>query len=273
MQVLASRGGADEVLLQAVNDYQKSLLKRKMSLFEGTMIETERVDIDDDELLRSLGQIEFGKIHGNQSANANPGANEVEVETPKPSKISSSAQSSSTSSLTNLDKSYSCVYKTKQHCIDTSEAELSVEEALCGRKLDPTIHLGSITHLGKRNRLYLDVWKEQDYIERSKQRHRFEPLSRWTDLLKNYSDNHDGYYRTWMLGQIRPRNRYADPFRKSSQAKEGVKVISPPVPAAVHHPAAWGLHSRTSPSSSKSRFEKVHPAAFTKRKLRRLAHS
>jgi|MDTB01.2.fsa_nt_gb hypothetical protein len=270
MQVVASRGSADEVLSEEVNDCQKSLLKRKTSLFERSMIETECVDIKDREVVNLIGQ-NWGQIelelksYEEQRARANSGAKEIGI--PKILATSSCAQSSLSSFTPKTKKFHSRGRKPIQPCAETPESHVEMEEALCGREIDPAIDLCAVTRLGKRDRLYLDVWKEQDFLERTKQRHLFEPLFHWTDLLKNYSDNHDGSYRMWMLGQIRPRNRYAVPGRKSSYTKGGAVIIPPPVPAAVHHPAAWGLHSRSYSSSSKSKFENFHPAAFTKKRV------
>jgi hypothetical protein len=54
-----------------------------------------------------------------------------------------------------------------------------------------------VIHLGKRGRRYVEVWEEQDFIWKSNQGDSFKTLADWSELLKSYSDSHDGAYREW----------------------------------------------------------------------------
>jgi len=217
--------------------------------------------------------------------------------------------------------------------------------------------------LGKRKRMYLEVWDDEDFLQRTKQEHLFtddflplegmHPLgmsmnmyavvvcvvtvltlllssayiftSDWNTLLPYNSESHDGFYREWLYRasdrKYMPNKPYQlkykenknvsfqppqptlqlhnpDPSKRLSRTSmSGVgkktlptaslahhsvnaKAIAPPVPTALHHPACWGLHSRSlevhlnqnkhtrgvaAIADIQKPYESVHPAAFTAR--------
>ncbi len=83
--------------------------------------------------------------------------------------------------------------------------------AVRGRNGAPPLEIATTkneTLLGRRGRHYSDVWQEEDYLESLSvpmPSGKFQPLSDWNQFLRNYNENHDGYYREWLLQTYRNR--------------------------------------------------------------------
>lgn len=122
--------------------------------------------------------------------------------------------------------------------------------------------------LGKRGRYFLDIWEEEDFLLRNKPKAKLRSLRSWDDLFHaGYSDNHDGCYRDWLLAQQQEtksrlmgakggrKKRQCDPIFWSAVVaafdNTGLKrIVPPPVPVAIHHPAGWGIRPATSPAGA-----------------------
>jgi hypothetical protein len=133
--------------------------------------------------------------------------------------------------------------------------------------------------LGRRGRLYDDIWNEENFLEK----HRGLPLKHctdWSQLLKNYHDDHDGCYIDWLLEKLHHRKivpTFLPPVRKRPHSQGGggggaviekekkekhgnenksfqqasfvhsvLSMIPPPVPVSTQHPASWGPGNRIS---------------------------
>jgi hypothetical protein len=115
--------------------------------------------------------------------------------------------------------------------------------------------------LGKRGRLYNDVWNEEDFLV--KYRVPLKNCSEWSNILRNYHDDHDGCYIEWLLFQLHHRKqnplqsppRHRQSFQEPSQAPViqmnytpnvhfALSIIPPPVPISMQHPASWGPGNR-----------------------------
>lgn len=111
--------------------------------------------------------------------------------------------------------------------------------------------------LGKRGRLYNDVWNEEDFL--LKYRVPLKKCLEWSDILHNYHDDHDGCYIEWLLFQLHhrkqnplqspPRHRQSNqaPVVHMNQSPNGhfaFSIIPPPVPVSMQHPASWGPGNR-----------------------------
>ena len=122
--------------------------------------------------------------------------------------------------------------------------------------------------LGKRGRWYKDVWKEEDYLARSKQPRNsiygnkseqldVYPLDDWSELLYNYNDDFDGNYQKWLTYVMKKKqSRETELFDNNNNPV----IVAPPVPSAIHHPAAWGfLHNDSGDGTIDSNC--IHPAS------------
>jgi len=123
--------------------------------------------------------------------------------------------------------------------------------------------------LGKRGRLYDEVWDEGDYLEKksalieicnsSPHLVPFRPgvVTNWNEILNHYSDDHDGVYVDYLLDQALSRNKQrkndeiynlkkeGDRLKLNLKRDEGIlSLCSPPVPVSCHHPASWGKQPR-----------------------------
>jgi hypothetical protein len=120
--------------------------------------------------------------------------------------------------------------------------------------------------LGKRGRWYKDVWNEEDFFARSKQRTSIYsnhpdhvdlyPLDDWSELLHNYNDDFDGNYLKWLTYVTRDLDL----------SKNAPIIVTPPVPSAVHHPAAWGLLHKST-DDGKIDTNCIHPASVRRAEL------
>lgn len=140
------------------------------------------------------------------------------------------------------------------------------------------------THLGKRGRYFLDIWDEEEFISKIKTKTRLCALNSWQDLFHDhYSDNHDGCYRDWLVGQQmdtkgrlldnkhNKKKRPSDPIFWTNvvvpnDTSELAGIVPPPVPVAIHHPAAWGIRKQEvlikgQPSSKYIDTAVIHPAS------------
>ncbi len=127
--------------------------------------------------------------------------------------------------------------------------------------------------LGKRGRWYKDVWKEEDYLARSRQPRSsiygnkseqldVYPLDDWSELLHNYNDDFDGNYQKWLT--------YVMKEKQSQEAEldheNNPIIVVPPVPSAIHHPAAWGfLHNDSGNGIIDTNC--IHPASVRRTKV------
>ena len=116
--------------------------------------------------------------------------------------------------------------------------------------------------LGKRGRLYSDVWSEEEYLSISESNRGVcpkGPLTDWSQLMKNYSDTHDGSYVQWSVNQaylrseqlkkcqpnkIGHRTKSKEERNKSDKISD-FNITAPPVPVSMIHPSCWGLRSRS----------------------------
>jgi hypothetical protein len=133
--------------------------------------------------------------------------------------------------------------------------------------------------LGKRGRYFLDIWDEEDFLQRYKNKTKFRSLRSWDDLFQpGYCDNHDGCYRDWLLGKQQDtkmrlmgskggrKKRQSDPIFWSAVIApyDNTKlkgIVAPPVPVAIHHPAAWGVRPASAAGESWD-VATVHPASI-----------
>lgn len=136
--------------------------------------------------------------------------------------------------------------------------------------------------LGKRGRYFLDIWEEDEFMQRNKTKSKFRSLRSWEDLFyPGYGDTHDGCYRDWLLSELQERKkinasggkskkrRSADPIFWSAVMAPSestlAHITAPPVPVAIHHPAAWSIRTQgenTLPLDEKGRInvQFIHPA-------------
>ena len=123
--------------------------------------------------------------------------------------------------------------------------------------------------LGKRGRLYDEIWDEEDFLKRklcllekcndfdSLVPFRPKTILNWNQILNNFSDDHDGTYVDWLLDKVHENckrrkdnaiynlvNEENTQRFKKSPSHGLLSLYSPPVPVSCHHPAAWGLHNR-----------------------------
>lgn len=109
------------------------------------------------------------------------------------------------------------------------------------------------------NRYYLDVWEESEYLCKLGSSTKLRPLTDWSDLFHQYDNsNLDCSYREWLLCRLDekkeqllkgPRKkRKIDPIfvpydlTLSAENREDLmRIISPPVPVSLVHPAAWSV--------------------------------
>jgi hypothetical protein len=123
--------------------------------------------------------------------------------------------------------------------------------------------------LGKRGRLYDEVWDEGDFLEKksalvercNRSSHlvpfRTEAIGNWSQILNNFSDDHDGIYVDWLLDKAHAKckqkkideiyNMRREEERiklKIQEEEEVMSLFAPPVPVSCQHPASWGLHRR-----------------------------
>ena len=128
--------------------------------------------------------------------------------------------------------------------------------------------------LGRRGRLYDDVWSEQDFLLANEMSASQGATGRrciesWCQLLKHYHDDHDGPYVDWLIeehvkarrsaaarGQERDRTAAVHlsssgvGTRRTGTVMREISVLpetslrAPPVPVSVQHPASWGPGSR-----------------------------
>mmetsp|Transcript_26241 Transcript_26241/g.43740 ORF Transcript_26241/g.43740 Transcript_26241/m.43740 type:complete len:1152 (-) Transcript_26241:1806-5261(-) len=144
--------------------------------------------------------------------------------------------------------------------------------------------------LGKRGRYCLDIWEEEEFIARtrSKTHTQLRPLYDWGDLFHShaYDENHDGFYRDWLVSQqveakseirqkgtMTKRKKSAiDPIFKSVAPEVDTSSLAsikpPPVPVAIHHPACWGILHNDNSDRNQSRQTSAsyrHPASLSRR--------
>jgi hypothetical protein len=110
--------------------------------------------------------------------------------------------------------------------------------------------------LGRRGRDYDDVWREEDFIEKSGLGARgLRPLRDWSELLNNYSDSHDGYYREWAIVA-------ASEASTGRIGKPTMILVPPPVPVHQQHPGSWGIGARQ--SLKQLNVALIHPASCSR---------
>ena len=136
--------------------------------------------------------------------------------------------------------------------------------------------------LGKRGRLYSDVWSEEEYLSISESNRGVcpkGPLTDWSQLMKNYSDTHDGLYVQWSVNQA---YLLSEQFKKSQPNKIGHRmkakeersksvkirdfhITAPPVPVSMIHPSCWGISSRSEAETFFLNAQKPENSAHEKR--------
>ena len=116
----------------------------------------------------------------------------------------------------------------------------------------------SVTSSSPCRRYYLDVWEESAYLNKLGKQTKLQPLSDWNDLFHQYDDSVDGNYREWLITRLDSKKeqllkcpkkkRKIDPIfvpydlTLSAENKEDLmKVVPPPVPVSMIHPAAWSV--------------------------------
>lgn len=141
-------------------------------------------------------------------------------------------------------------------------------------------HAGKDMRFGRRRRHYAEIWQEEDYLESLNESNSDLvdgwPLSDWSQLLPNNNENHDAYYRDWLVQTCGKRaaaiasskafkkRRKGDPKMRESGAfyedeqQEIVRLAPPPVAPTAQHPASWGIGSRV--TSGHVDFSIIHPA-------------
>jgi hypothetical protein len=163
-------------------------------------------------------------------------------------------------------------------------------------KIDKSVF--SLRSLGKRGRLYDDLWSEEDFLEAEGL---LEGGSRrcvesWADLLRHYNDDHDGCYIDWLLEELMDAKKLAsyaeaDKVRSADASVAGTRartalvtrsfsggsgsarkesarletsLLPPPVPVSTQHPACWGPGSHFPiPNNRAVPVELIHPACAT----------
>ncbi len=122
--------------------------------------------------------------------------------------------------------------------------------------------------LGRRSRYYVELWEEQDFLEKwgpTLGLEHSQPLSDWGFLIKNYRDDYDGYYLEYLLNAPvkfvkRSQSKESHEKRRLSQIREvQCGYNPPPCPSVIHHPAAWGLNTRRTITGKKVP-QDLHPA-------------
>jgi hypothetical protein len=123
--------------------------------------------------------------------------------------------------------------------------------------------------LGKRGRLYDELWDEEDYLEKKSALiercngssnlipFRTSIIKSWSEILNNYRDDHDGVYVDSLLetslekikqkkiDEVYNIKREGDRIKLCTKQEEGILyAYSPTVPVSCHHPAAWGRFRR-----------------------------
>lgn len=245
MQVVAARGSADEYLLREMKAKNACARGRTGNIFERSALETNIMQINQRDLVEQI-DLNPDIVEGFRATNSFQKSTAFLKK--KQQKVTDRRQSTRVQSTSSPQPRYK---DSKTHARNNKDVS---DEAEVG---------SSSAILGKRQRFYLDQWVEEDYLEKSKQTHLFTPMRHWGDLLNNYSDNHDGFYREWMQARIQPQKHHDDPAKRARNNQKPVVVLPPPAPSSVHHPAAWGLNSRVTLTPTKNRttlFEKVHPA-------------
>lgn len=151
-----------------------------------------------------------------------------------------------------------------------------------------------------RGRCYVDVWGEESFYDNFAVGNPFleklNPLLSWNDLFHNYSENHDGPYREWLVANLRVlRKKRPHDFGLQTVKQKRMKshnisvdtILAPPVPVSCQHPASWGVgarqgiqsesnspttapngkqngkSSKVSASIPKDTFQFVHPASYS----------
>lgn len=116
--------------------------------------------------------------------------------------------------------------------------------------------------LGKRGRLYNDIWNEEDFLDKYKT-YSLSTCTDWSDIFKNYHDDHDGCYIEWFLHQLHQRKQVSSNQHSLRQLNHdssllsrkistniseylGISLVPPPVPVSIQHPASWGPGNRIS---------------------------
>ena len=165
---------------------------------------------------------------------------------------------------------------------DVVEGRVEVGRPRSRERRDMSVHPTAVesidphtltTRLGRRGRHYQDLWEEEAFISRTQQGAIFTPLQDWADLLPGYRDNHDGAYIEHMHANLRPTwswavrakevktkrsgggnldgssggghgSRCFGDLARPEDDVQGMDIVPPPCPVAMHHPAAWGLHNR-----------------------------
>lgn len=129
---------------------------------------------------------------------------------------------------------------------------------------EEVVKLGKDLILGKRGRFYLDVWDEEDFVMNMKQETPIQVIDDWSSLFHSYSEYHDGYYREYM-NFLTPNYKKICKVTKKDNQSSTMKIIEPPVPVALQHPASWGIGNRIDPKKliDSNQFQKYHPAAYS----------
>lgn len=260
MQVVAARGSADEYLFEEIRSKSADMRNRTGTSFERSALETNIMHINQKDLVEELET--FPEVVEELKA-ISPSSRKSSFSKKNQQKSTERRQSSRVSSTSSPPPSYTADRRRDKKSNKVLFPKLNGISSPPSKKLPDESEDNLTTILGTRQRFYLDQWVEEDYLEKSKQTHLFAPMRMWGDLLLNYSDNHDGFYREWMQARIVPQTHYDDPSKKARKNRKTVVVLPPPAPSSVHHPAAWGVNTRVVLPSLKSRngfFEKVHPA-------------
>jgi len=110
------------------------------------------------------------------------------------------------------------------------------------RKKRDKVNVYSAT-LGARGRFYRDAWDEAEFLRKQAGCESMGVVSDWRTLLPAYHDDHDGCYQEWLISSTNDHN-HSRRHRVSTREPQYVFRPTPPVPIAVHHPAAWYVGKR-----------------------------
>lgn len=142
----------------------------------------------------------------------------------------------------------------------------------------------------KRARLYSALWEEEDYLDQYDHDGVFARVSDWSSLIDSYSDDFDGYYEAWFMETMKNRHAHeiestqklqskrkkvcVDPIFRDLVVKPILsderrvdlsKIIPPPVPVSMQHPASWNINdSKKYECPVRLPQEIIHPAFFRK---------
>ena len=113
--------------------------------------------------------------------------------------------------------------------------------------------------LGKRGRRYFDVWADEDYVTKTKQESILKVSDDWSDIIRDYSDTHDGQFIYWSMQNISNLISQSKSVKVTKKTKADDKLLNkdyittdmssfsfipPPIPVSHIHPASWGINAR-----------------------------